>query len=84
MTFEVPNPKIERLLKDIGRKLHGQMPKGWGFTLFLFSYGEKGSLFYLSSARRKDMLKTLMEFLEKQLSDETAETAGPAEPEKPS
>jgi hypothetical protein len=45
----------------IGRLIGGQMPKGWGFTLILSSYGEKGFLTYISNIQRDGMIKTLRE-----------------------
>lgn len=57
---------IRELLKEMGNNIAKGMPTGWGFTLFLFSYGANGNLLYLSSASREDMVKTLREFLEKQ------------------
>ncbi len=67
-TFEVKNPEIVERLKEVGQLLKGIMPEGWGFTLFMFDYskGPGGSLFYLSSAQRDDMLATLEEFIGKQ------------------
>ncbi len=64
--YEVNDPKIERLLKDIGGRLKSAMPPGWGFTLFIFSFGKGGSLFYLSSAQRDDMINTMKEFIKRQ------------------
>jgi len=64
--FEVENGKIQALLRNLGRRIKAEMPAGWGFTLMLFSYGEQGNLFYLSSARREDMIHTLKEFIRKQ------------------
>lgn len=66
MNFEVRSSEIENLLRDLGRKISKDMPIGWGFTLFIFSYGPNGSLFYLSSANREDMIETMKEFLRKQ------------------
>lgn len=62
---ELDNPEIKELLNRLGNSLGAQMPEGWGFTLFLFTYGEGGSLFYISSAQKADMLNTIAEFLQK-------------------
>lgn len=66
--FEVKQPDIEAKLYAIGRALKEDMPEGWGFTLLLFDYTTDpgGSLFYLSSAERKDVIETMKEFLRKQ------------------
>jgi hypothetical protein len=66
MTFEVDDPAIKALLQKIGRELKDQMPKGWGFSLLVFSYGEDGAMFYLSSAQRADMILAMQEFIQRQ------------------
>lgn len=63
--YGVDNPEIKKLLNDLAHLLGDQMPKGCGFTLLLFSYGEGGDLFYISSAQRDDMLRTMAEFIQK-------------------
>jgi hypothetical protein len=64
--FEVQNEQIKSRLRDIGNILERALPKGWGFTLQMFSYGENGSMFYLSSAAREDMIRLMEEFIKKQ------------------
>jgi hypothetical protein len=72
--FEVTSEDIQLLLRRIGLRLKESMPDGWGFALFIFSHGksglkdegEEGSIFYLSSANRKDMIKALKEFIKKE------------------
>jgi hypothetical protein len=63
-TFEVRNPEIEEKLRMIGRWLKDQMPKGFGFTLLIFSY-KPGSMFYISSAERDTMITAMREFIAK-------------------
>lgn len=65
MEYEIKNEDIEALLKELGSDLKKRMPAGWGFNLLIFSYGEGGSMFYLSSAQRNDMLKAMREFIDK-------------------
>lgn len=64
--YEVDDPMIKSILLRVGRKLLQDMPPKYGFTLFIFTYGEGGDLFYMSSALREDMIKTMKEFLRKQ------------------
>lgn len=66
--FEVRHPEIEKHLKGIGATIAGVLPKGIGFTLLLFEFSEEGGMYYMSNAQRKDMIKALEEFLEKQKS----------------
>ena len=68
-TYEVHHATAERKLREIGRWLKDTMPTGWGFTLFLFEYGDevdRGSMFYISSSEREDMIEALKEFIAKQ------------------
>ena len=67
--FECKDPDIEELLREIGRRIRSSMPPDYGFTLFLMNYRTEenpGSLFYISSVIREDMIKLLKEFLRKQ------------------
>lgn len=64
--YQIENPPIQKLLKDIGNMLAAQMPPGYGMMFMIYSYGEGGDLFYISSAMREDMLKMLKEFISKQ------------------
>ena len=64
--FEVRNAEVEKQLKEIGRAIAKDLPDGFGFTLFIFSFGEGGSTFYLSNANRDDMLAAMREFMERQ------------------
>lgn len=68
-TYEVHSATGERKLREIAGILKGSMPFGWGFTLFIFEYGDEvdhGSMFYASSSDRDDMIKVLREFIAKQ------------------
>ncbi len=65
--YQGPEPEhIREVLKDMGREIKAKMPEGWGFTLLMFDFdkGQKGSMLYLSSAQREDMIKAMEEFLE--------------------
>lgn len=67
MRYEADNPEIKASLQELGKLIGSamkQMP-GWGFTLMLFSYGADGSMFYISSAQRQDMIKAMREFVQK-------------------
>jgi hypothetical protein len=64
MEYEIRNEKIEELLRGLGRKLKADMPAGYGFSLLIFGY-ENHELFYISSAQREDVVRTMREFIEK-------------------
>jgi hypothetical protein len=67
MKFEVRNEDIEKRLSEIGKRLRESMPPGgeFGFSLLVFSFGEGGSMFYTSNARREDMIRAMQEFIAK-------------------
>lgn len=64
--YQIENAEIEGLLNEIGKSLGKKMPKGWGFNLLLFSFGEGGAMFYISNAQRPDMIAAMKEFIGKQ------------------
>lgn len=63
---------VMRLLHEIADSVKEQTPKGWGFTVFLFPYGDATGpgkdTFYISTANREDMIQVLREFVGKQVS----------------
>jgi hypothetical protein len=67
MAFEVRHAVAEEKLKEIGRTLKASMPKGFGFTVLIFSYegAPNGSMFYISSAERDTMIAAMREFISK-------------------
>jgi predicted hydrocarbon binding protein len=65
--YRVPvSDEIKDTLRDMGRTIGKALPKGWGFTLLIYTFGEGGTMTYISNAQREDMLKAMQEFLQKQ------------------
>ena len=64
--YQVANADVQRRLRTIAGDIDEQLEEGWGFTLFLFNYGEGGAIFYLSSAERPAMVATIKEWLAKE------------------
>ena len=64
--YQVRHAGAERALREIGDKLKGSVPPGFGFGLFIFEFGEHGSMFWLSNAQRQDMIKALREWIARQ------------------
>lgn len=62
--FRVPVPDD---VKETGNRLGGvignSLPPGWGFGLFLFTFGPDGTMFWISNAQRSDMVKALSEWI---------------------
>jgi hypothetical protein len=65
--YEIKDADIQTRLRTLGDQIRKGLPKGWAFTLFLFTLGEGGSMFYLSSAERTSMLEALHEFIARQI-----------------
>lgn len=59
---EIPDDVAEEL-GNIAHKIIEMLPKGWGFGLFLFTFGENGTMTWISNARREDMIQALQEFI---------------------
>lgn len=70
-SYDVKNPEVEKMLRDIAGILAKAMPKNWGFALLMFDYTkpdskDHGSMFYISSAERSAMIEAMKEFITKQ------------------
>ena len=65
VSYEIRDERIEQLLRDLGQRLKKDMPEGYGFTLLIFGFEPRNDLFYISSARRADMIATMREFIRK-------------------
>ncbi len=57
--FEVRNAEVEEHLRKIAGVLGTALPKGCGFTVFIYEYGDDKSLFYISSGDRDGNIKAL-------------------------
>lgn len=56
--------QIEKECRDLGDIIkRGIGPKGMGFALFVFDYGEEGFLAYVASAVRADIARTIVEWV---------------------
>lgn len=65
MRYEVRDEQAELMLNEIGKILKEVCPKGYGFNLLIFSFGEGGNMFYCSNAQREDMIRAMQEFIAK-------------------
>ena len=69
--YTVRNAEIEAKLREKGRMITQDLPEGFGFMLFLFSFGEGGVNFYISNAQREDMIEAMKEWIERQEGEST-------------
>lgn len=59
------NEQVEFALREVADYAKTRMPSGMGFTLLMFDFGRGGSMFYISNAKREDVLKSMQEFIDK-------------------
>lgn len=65
--YRVPvDPRVKEVLNDWAKRIDSALPPGWGFALLLFTFGEGGTMTWISNAEREDMLKSLQEFIRAQ------------------
>lgn len=60
----------EAIARELGRQLKAELEDTttgppMGFALWIFDFGDKGFLSYISNARREDMIKLLREHLKR-------------------
>jgi hypothetical protein len=55
--------EMRPILQELGGRIGAALPEGWGFNLLLFTYGAGGSLFYISSAERQDVIAVMREYI---------------------
>jgi len=80
--YEIENDAIKSVLNGIAKRIGASLDPGWGFLLMLFEYGEKGSMFYISSAERGDCMRMAQEWIDKQKASDkmTAQELNPNDP----
>jgi hypothetical protein len=69
--YNVRHAGVESAMRELANDIKPKVPDGFGFTLMIFSYGktglkgegDAGSMFYISSAQRQDMVKAMKEFI---------------------
>ena len=64
---EQVNNMLQEIMNDIKKKL----PEGMGFTLLAYEFGDKEGrrMLYASNSNREDVLKAMLEFVDKNLND---------------
>lgn len=63
------NETLQSIAKDIKEKL----PENMGFALLAYEFGEAEDkrMLYVSNSNREDVMKAMIEFLEKNINDPT-------------
>lgn len=64
---EQVNNMLQEIMNDIKKKL----PEGMGFTLLAYECGDKEGrrMLYASNSNREDVMKAMLEFVDKNLND---------------
>lgn len=64
---EQVNNMLQEIMNDIKKKL----PEGMGFTLLAYEFGDKEGrkMLYASNSNREDVMKAMLEFVDKNLND---------------
>jgi len=62
--YEVRNPFIEALQREVAKTIGKQLPEGWRFALFMFKYSAADS-FYISSGDREGVMHSIRQWLER-------------------
>ena len=70
--YEVKDPAKYRALRTLATLVDEETPDGMGFAVFLFDFGPKGAMFYLSSADRRDVVSLLKEWIAREEAKEIA------------
>ena len=59
------------MLQEIVREIDAKLPEGMGFALLAYEFGDKDGrrMLYASNSNREDVLKAMLEFVDKNLND---------------
>lgn len=57
--------ELEENARDLGRRIAAGLPRGVGFVLFLYDFGDAGNMAYLANGKRVDVINALKEFIVK-------------------
>lgn len=59
------------MLQEIVREIDAKLPEGMGFALLAYEFGDKNGrrMLYASNSNREDVLKAMLEFVNKNLND---------------
>ena len=67
--------KAREALQDIANEISARLPNNMGFCLLAYEFGktkkesQEKKLIYVSNSKREDVLKAMMEFVDKNIKD---------------
>ena len=59
------------MLQEIMQEIKNKLPEGMGFALLAYEFGDKEGrrMLYASNSNREDVMKAMLEFVDKNLND---------------
>lgn len=65
--------QASKMLQSIAKDIQNKLPNGMGFTLLAYEFGEAdyNKMLYVSNSKREDVIKAMLEFVDKNLNDES-------------
>ena len=63
--------EVNDMMQEIMQEIKNKLPEGMGFTLLAYEFGDKDGrrMLYASNSKREDVLKAMLEFVDKNLND---------------
>ena len=63
--------QVNDMMQEIMQEIENKLPEDMGFTLLAYEFGDKDGrkMLYASNSKREDVLKAMLEFVDKNLND---------------
>lgn len=63
--------QTNNMLQEIMQEIKNKLPEGMGFALLAYEFGDKEGrrMLYASNSNREDVMKAMLEFVDKNLND---------------
>ena len=63
--------KANAMMQEIAKEIKEKLPEGMGFALLAYEFGDidDSKMLYISNSNREDVLKAMLEFVDKNLND---------------
>lgn len=63
--------QANNVLQNIAKDIKAKLPEGMGFALLAYEFGdaENRRMMYVSNSNREDVIKSMLEFCDKNLND---------------
>lgn len=63
--------QVNNVLQEIAQDIKAKLPEGMGFALLAYEFGddEGRRMLYASNSNREDVMKAMLEFVDKNLND---------------